>query len=63
MPEELAEQMPVLKELLADLGYCAMVSLEGWEADDLLGTLAAACGGPGGRLPTWPPATATACSW
>lgn len=42
MPEELAQQMPVLKEILADLGY-RTISAEGWEADDLLGTLAAAC--------------------
>ena len=42
MPPELAQQMPVLKELLADLGFVS-VSCEGWEADDILGTLAAAC--------------------
>ena len=42
MPEELAAQMPVLKKLLAQLGF-VMVSREGWEADDILGTLAAAC--------------------
>ena len=42
MPEELAQQMPVLKELLADLGY-REVTAEGWEADDILGTLSAAC--------------------
>ena len=42
MPEELAQQMPVIKELLADLGY-RIVTAEGWEADDILGTLAAAC--------------------
>lgn len=42
MPPELAEQMPVLKELLTDLGY-RTVTAEGWEADDILGTLAAAC--------------------
>ena len=42
MPEELAQQIPVLKELLADLGY-RTVTAEGWEADDILGTLAAAC--------------------
>ena len=42
MPDELAQQMPVLKELLADLGY-RQVAVEGWEADDILGTLAAAC--------------------
>jgi len=39
MPEELAQQMPVLKEILANLGY-VMVSMEGYEADDILGTLA-----------------------
>ena len=41
MPEELAQQMPVLKELLAALGF-VMVSKEGYEADDILGTLSAA---------------------
>ena len=41
MPQELAEQMPVLKQLLADLGF-TQVSKAGWEADDILGTLAAA---------------------
>ena len=46
MPQELADQMPVLKELLADLGF-AMVSLEGYEADDLLGTLSAAAAARG----------------
>ena len=47
MPEELAQQMPVLKELLTDLGF-VQVSKEGWEADDILGTLAAACERAGG---------------
>ncbi len=42
MPQELADQLPALKELLAALGF-VMVSREGWEADDILGTLAAAC--------------------
>ena len=42
MPEELAQQMPVLKELLKNLGY-RIVTAEGWEADDILGTLSAAC--------------------
>ena len=41
MPDDLVQQMPVLKELLAELGF-VMVSREGWEADDLLGTLSAA---------------------
>lgn len=44
MPDELASQMPVLKELLTALGY-TIVSCEGWEADDILGTLADACRG------------------
>ena len=47
MPAELAEQMPVLKELLNDLGF-VQVSKPGWEADDILGTLAAACEKDGG---------------
>ena len=42
MPEELAAQMPVLKTLLQSLGY-QMVSLAGYEADDILGTLASVC--------------------
>ena len=42
MPDELAAQMPLLRQLLTDLGY-KLVTAEGWEADDILGTLAAAC--------------------
>ncbi|MFV0402120.1 MAG: DNA polymerase I [Oscillospiraceae bacterium] len=42
MPEELAQQLPILQELLGNLGY-KIVMQEGWEADDILGTLAAAC--------------------
>ncbi len=42
MPDELAAQMPVLKEMLTALGY-KIVTCEGYEADDILGTLAAAC--------------------
>lgn len=42
MPPELAEQFPLLKELLADLGY-SVVEKEGYEADDILGTLSAEC--------------------
>lgn len=61
MPEELAAQMPVLKQLLADLGF-AMVSLEGYEADDLLGTLSAAAAARGTTASSLP-ATGTACSW
>ncbi|MDR1927393.1 MAG: DNA polymerase I, partial [Oscillospiraceae bacterium] len=43
MPPELAQQLPVLKELLCALGLC-LLEAPGWEADDILGTLAAACG-------------------
>lgn len=42
MPPELAAQMPLLKELLGDLGY-RIVTCEGWEADDILGTFARVC--------------------
>ncbi len=40
MPPELAQQLPVLKELLVALGY-KILEAPGWEADDILGTLAA----------------------
>lgn len=39
MPEELAVQMPVLKDVL-DAMNIRRYELEGWEADDLLGTMA-----------------------
>ena len=39
MPEELREQVPVLKELLAAMGI-PLLMMEGYEADDLLGTAA-----------------------
>ncbi len=42
MPEELRQQVPILKEILRDLGY-RLVECEGFEADDILGTLSAAC--------------------
>lgn len=42
MPEELAAQMPVLKSVLDDMGILRM-ELAGWEADDLLGTVARKC--------------------
>lgn len=41
MPEELASQMQPLKDLLTALGY-RIVTAEGWEADDILGTIAEA---------------------
>ncbi len=43
MPPELAQQMPPLKELLAAMGY-KILEAPGWEADDILGTLAANSG-------------------
>ena len=43
MPPELAQQMPPLKELLVAMGY-KILEAPGWEADDILGTLAANCG-------------------
>ncbi|MBQ9673172.1 MAG: DNA polymerase I [Ruminococcus sp.] len=42
MPEELHQQFQPLKDLLALLGY-KMVSMEGYEADDILGTLSHSC--------------------
>lgn len=42
MPDELRAQMPVLKEILKNLGI-KTIEKEGWEADDILGTLAASC--------------------
>ncbi len=42
MPTELAEQMPVMKEWLKLAGYTC-IECEGYEADDILGTLARLC--------------------
>ena len=42
MPEELAAQMPVLKEVLDAMGI-RRYELEGYEADDILGTASAIC--------------------
>lgn len=41
MPPELAQQLPVVKEILTLMGY-KIVTKEGWEADDILGAIA--CG-------------------
>ncbi len=41
MPEELRTQMPILKQLLTLMG-CHVVEKEGFEADDILGTLSRA---------------------
>lgn len=42
MPEELAVQMPILKEVLDAMGI-RRYELEGYEADDILGTASALC--------------------
>lgn len=41
MPEELAAQMPIIKDILRALGV-AVVEKEGYEADDIIGTLSRA---------------------
>ena len=38
MPEELASQMPILKDVLSAMNI-PMYEMDGWEADDLLGTI------------------------
>jgi len=42
MPEELAQQLQPLKDILKYMGY-PIISIEGYEADDILGTLALRC--------------------
>lgn len=42
MPEELAQQLPLIKELLGHLGI-TVLTCEGYEADDILGTLSRLC--------------------
>ena len=39
MPDELKEQMPVIKEVLSAMNI-NIVTMEGYEADDILGTIA-----------------------
>ncbi len=46
MPEDLQTQIPILKKLLDAMGI-RRYELAGWEADDLLGTMAASCEGAG----------------
>ncbi len=38
MPDELAEQLPIAKEAAGNIGF-HVLTCEGWEADDILGTL------------------------
>ena len=46
MPEELRQQVPLMKEVLSAMGI-EIVQQEGYEADDLLGTIARRGGGAG----------------
>ncbi len=46
MPDELAVQMPILKEMLDAMGIYRM-ELQGFEADDLIGTIAKSCSDQG----------------
>ena len=48
MPEELAQQLPIVKELLTYMGI-RIVECEGYEADDILGTLSKVCSDSGGE--------------
>ena len=43
MPEELAQQMPVMKEVLTAMNI-PIYTCEGWEADDIIGTVGRICG-------------------
>ncbi len=46
MPDELAQQLPLVKEILKNMGV-KIVECEGYEADDILGTLSKACSDSG----------------
>lgn len=43
MPEELAQQMPILKDVLRAMNI-PLFACEGWEADDIIGTVGKRCG-------------------
>ena len=43
MPEELAQQMPIMKEVLAAMNI-PIYTAQGWEADDIIGTVGRICG-------------------
>ena len=43
MPEELAQQMPVVKEILGAMNI-PIYECQGWEADDVIGTVGRLCG-------------------
>ena len=42
MPEELRQQVPLIKEMLKAMDI-NIIEMEGYEADDLLGTVAKRC--------------------
>lgn len=46
MPEELAQQMPVMKQVLAAMNI-PIYQCQGWEADDIIGTVGKICGNNG----------------
>ncbi len=43
MPEELAQQMPVMKQVLSAMNI-PVYACQGWEADDVIGTVSKICG-------------------
>ena len=43
MPEELAQQMPVMKQVLSAMNI-PIYACQGWEADDVIGTVGRLCG-------------------
>lgn len=43
MPQELAQQMPLLKEVLRAMNI-PILECQGWEADDVIGTVGKRCG-------------------
>ena len=46
MPEELAQQMPVMKQVLTAMNI-PIYECQGWEADDVIGTVGRICGNNG----------------
>jgi len=46
MPEELAQQMPVMKDVLRAMNI-PIYACQGWEADDVIGTVGKICGNNG----------------
>ena len=62
MPEELREQVPVMKEVLSAMGVPLLMK-EGYEADDLLGTIAGQAERAGLEVSHLFPETGTSVSW